>query len=240
LAVLLGFAESARVDPANRLAPAAVIRSYIRVLTHPVSFAYILVGAAGGATVFGYVTGSSLFFVGAVGLRPDQYGLIFSACSAAVMSGALLDGRLGRRGIPAAVVLTIGLTLSAAAAVTLLAMTVAGWAQPALIAALLMAVALAFGMTMPNIMNATMQPLPDIAGAVGAAAGSIQMTAGAASSGLVAVLFDGHSALSMAAVMATCSLVALIAYCLLARPAERRIHSHAVEAPAAIEMTMHS
>jgi DHA1 family bicyclomycin/chloramphenicol resistance-like MFS transporter len=98
-----------------------------------------------------------------------------------------------------------------------------------------MAVALAFGMTMPNIMNATMQPLPDIAGAVGAAAGSIQLTAGAASSGLVAVLFDGRSALSMAAVMAACSPLALIAYRLLARPAERHIDSRAVAAPATIE-----
>jgi DHA1 family bicyclomycin/chloramphenicol resistance-like MFS transporter len=86
-----------------------------------------------------------------------------------------------------------------------------------------MAVALAFGMTMPNIMNATMQPLPEIAGAVGATAGSIQMTAGAASSALVVALFDGRSALSMTAVMATCSLLALITYCLLARPAERNI-----------------
>jgi len=223
LAVLLGFAESARLNPANRLAAAAVIQSYVHVLTHPVSLAYILVGAAGGATVFSYVTGSSLFFVGIVGLRPDQYGLIFSACSAAVMSGALLDSHLGRRGISAALVLTIGLALLMAAAAALLAMTVAGWTPPAIVAALLMAVALAFGMTMPNIMNATMQPLPEIAGAVGAAAGSIQMTAGAASSGLVAALFDGRTALSMTAVMAACSLLALIAYCLLARPAERRI-----------------
>jgi DHA1 family bicyclomycin/chloramphenicol resistance-like MFS transporter len=234
-AVLLGFAESARIDPANRLAPAVVIRSYARVLTHPVSFAYILVGAAGGAAVFAYVTGSSLFFIGVVGLRPDQYGLIFSACSAAVMSGALLDGRLGRRGITAAQVLRIGLTVLAAASVTLLAITVAGWTPPAVVAALLMAVALAFGMTMPNIMNATMQPLPDIAGAVGAAAGSIQLTAGAASSALVAVLFDGRSALSMASVMAASSLLALTAYWLLARPADRRAHSPAVGAPAAIE-----
>jgi DHA1 family bicyclomycin/chloramphenicol resistance-like MFS transporter len=156
-------------------------------------------------------------------LRPDQYGLIFSACSAAVMGGALLDGRLSRWSISAALALTTGLALLAAAAVTLLAMTVAGWTPPALVAVLLMAVAFAFGMTMPNIMNATMQPLPEIAGAVGAAAGSIQMTAGAASSGLVAVLFDGRSALSMTAVMAACSLLALIAYCLLARPAERRV-----------------
>jgi DHA1 family bicyclomycin/chloramphenicol resistance-like MFS transporter len=240
LVVLLGLAESARVDPANRLAPAAVIQTYIRVLTHPLSFAYVLVGAAGGATVFAYVTGSSLFFMGIAGWRPDQYGLIFSACSAAVMSGALLDGHLGRRGISAALVLTIGLALLAAAAVTLLAMTVAGWTQPALVAALLIAVALAFGLTMPNIMNATMQPLPEIAGAVGAAAGSVQLTTGAASGGLVAALFDGRSALSMAAVMVACSLLALIAYCLLARPAERRIHSEAVEAPAAIEGAAHS
>ena len=222
-AVLLGFAESARIDPANRLAPSAVVQSYVHVLTHPLSLAYILVGAAGGATVFACVTGSSLFFIGVVGLRPDQYALIFSACSAAVMGGALLDSWLGRRGISAALVLTIGLALLAAAATTLLAITVAGWTPTALVAALLMAVALAFGMTMPNILNATMQPLPEIAGAVGAAAGSIQMTAGAASSGLVAVLFDGRSALSMTAVMAACSLLALIAYCLLARPAERRI-----------------
>jgi MFS transporter, DHA1 family, multidrug resistance protein len=223
LTVLLGFTESARIDRAKRLGPAAAVQSYLRVLTHRVSLAYILVGAAGGATVFAYVTGSSLFFIGVVGLTAEQYGLIFSACSAAVMSGALLDGRLGRRGISPAHVMTIGLALLAAAASTLLGMTLGGWTPSALVAVLLMAVALAFGMTMPNVLNATMQPLPDIAGAVGAAAGSIQMIAGAVSSGLVAVLFDGQSALSMTAVMAVFSLLALIAYWLLARPAERSI-----------------
>ena len=235
LAVMFGFAESARLDPAKRLAPEIVIRSYVRVLTHPVSLAYILVGAAGGATVFAYVTGSSLFFIGVVGLRPDQYGLVFSACSAAVMGGALLDGRLCRLGVSAASVLTIGLTLSAAAAAGLLAITLAGLAQPAVVAMLLMAVALAFGMTMPNIMYATMEPLPDIAGAVSAAAGSIQMTAGAAASGLVAVLFDGRSALSMAAVIAASSLLALIGYVLAARSGGRRLHSKAVVASPVIE-----
>jgi DHA1 family bicyclomycin/chloramphenicol resistance-like MFS transporter len=240
LAVMFGFAESARLDPAKRLAPEVVIRSYVRVLTHPVSLAFILVGAASGATVFAYVTTSSLFFIGVVGLRPDQYGLVFSACSASVMGGALLDGRLGRLGVSAASVLTIGLTLSAAAGAGLLAISLAGSAQPAIFAMLLMAVALAFGMTMPNIMNATMAPLPDIAGAASAAAGSVQMTVGAAASGLVAALFDGRSALSMAAVIGTSSLLALISYWLLVRPAESRIHSQAVEAPAAIEGGAHS
>jgi hypothetical protein len=47
------------------------------------------------------------------------------------------------------------------------------------------------------------------------------MTMGAVASGLVAALYDGSSALSMTAVMALCSLLALISYLLLARPAER-------------------
>jgi DHA1 family bicyclomycin/chloramphenicol resistance-like MFS transporter len=62
--------------------------------------------------------------------------------------------------------------------------------------------------------------LPEIAGAAGAAMGSIQMAMGAAASGLVATLYDGHSALSMTALMALFSALALAAYLLLARPAE--------------------
>ena len=75
----------------------------------------------------------------------------------------------------------------------------------------------------PNAMQGAMQPLPQIAGAAGAATGCIQMATGAAVSGLVAMLYDHPSALSMTALMAVCSLVALAAYLLLARPAERAI-----------------
>jgi DHA1 family bicyclomycin/chloramphenicol resistance-like MFS transporter len=66
-----------------------------------------------------------------------------------------------------------------------------------------------------------MQPLPQIAGAAGAATCCIQMMTGAVVSGLVATLYDEHSALSMTALMAACSLVALVSYLLLALPAER-------------------
>jgi len=230
-ALKLGFRESANIRPAGRPAPDMAggslivrsYRSYRRVLSHPVSLGYILVGAAAGATVFAYVTGSSLYFLDIVALTPGQYGLIFSACSGAVMAGAFLDGRLAAAGVSSAAVLTSGLLLSATAATLLLAMTLAGWMPLALVIALLIAVALAFGLSLPNAMNATMQPLPQIAGAVGAAAGSIQMTAGAVSSGLVALLYDGGSALSMTTVMALSSLLALASYLLIARPAEQRL-----------------
>jgi MFS transporter, DHA1 family, multidrug resistance protein len=97
-----------------------------------------------------------------------------------------------------------------------------------------MAVALGFGFSVPNVMSATMQRLPEIAGAVSAAAGSIQLTAGAISSGLVALRFDGRTALSMTAVMAATSLLALVLYLLVARPAERRLPSQTIDPGVAV------
>jgi MFS transporter, DHA1 family, multidrug resistance protein len=221
LAVLFGFSESARIDPPLRPI-SATVSSYRRVLTHPISFGYILVGAAAGATVFAYVAGASLFFIGVIGLRPAQYGLIFSACSAAIMSGAFLDGCLSRRGIASGPVLAVGLKLMTAGSVLLLAVTLGDVGSPALLAGLLIMVALAFGLSVPNLMNAAMQPLPEIAGAVSATAGSVQLTAGSVSSGLVSLLFDGRSALSMCAMMALCSFLGLCVYFLIVRPAEHR------------------
>jgi DHA1 family bicyclomycin/chloramphenicol resistance-like MFS transporter len=223
IALVTGFAESAKIDQTNRLAPSIIGRSYLQVLRHPISFAYILVGAAAGGTVMAYVTGSSLFFINSMGLRSNQYGLIFSACSGSVMAGAFLDRRLAAWNFSPAHVLMMGLTVSVAASGLFLATTLVGWVSLPLVVSLLVAVAVAFGLSIPNAMSATMHPLPQIAGAVGAVSGSIQMMAGAVSSGLVACLYDGRSALSMAAVMTPCSLLALTSYLLIARPAERRV-----------------
>ena len=47
LAVLFGLSESARIDPPLRSGP-AVVSSYLRVLTNPVSFGFVMVGACKG------------------------------------------------------------------------------------------------------------------------------------------------------------------------------------------------
>jgi DHA1 family bicyclomycin/chloramphenicol resistance-like MFS transporter len=108
--------------------------------------------------------------------------------------------------------------LAVVAATSLLTMTLADWMPLALVISLLIVATFAFGLIAPNAMQGAMQPLPQIAGA---AIGCIQMMTGAVVSGLVATLYDEHSALSMTALMAACSLVALVSYLLLARPAER-------------------
>jgi DHA1 family bicyclomycin/chloramphenicol resistance-like MFS transporter len=221
LAILIGFAESARINPANRLVPSVIARNYLRVLTHPLCLGYILVNAAAFGALFAYVSGSSLFLIDVVGLRPDQYGLVFAATSLGIMAGALLNGRLSAWGVVPRYPLTIGLVLAVVAAMSLLAMTLADWMPLTFVISLLVLGNFAFGLIAPNAMQGAMEPLPQIAGAAGAATGCIQMATGAVVSGLVATLFDEHSALSMTALMAACSLLALVSYLLLARPAER-------------------
>jgi MFS family permease len=70
LAMLLGFAESARINPANRLVPSVIARNYLRVLMHPLCLGYILVSSTTFGALFAYVSGSSLFLINVVGLRP--------------------------------------------------------------------------------------------------------------------------------------------------------------------------
>jgi DHA1 family bicyclomycin/chloramphenicol resistance-like MFS transporter len=221
VAILIGFAESARIDPANRLVPSVIARNYLRVLTNPLCLGYILVNAAAFGALFAYVSGSSLFLINVVGLRPAQYGLVFAATSLGIMAGAFLNGRLSGLGVGPGYPLTIGLALAVGTAIVLLTMTLADWMPLAPVISLLVLGNFAFGLIAPNAMQGAMQPLPQIAGAAGAATGCIQMATGAVVSGLVATLYDKHSALSMTALMAVCSLLALVSYLLLARPAER-------------------
>jgi DHA1 family bicyclomycin/chloramphenicol resistance-like MFS transporter len=220
LAMLLGFSESARIEPANRLVPSVIARNYLRVLMHPLCLGYILVNAAAFGALFAYVSGSSLFLINVVGLRPLQYGLVFAATSLGIMAGAFLNSRLSARGVLPVYPLTVGLVLASVSTMLLLAMTLVDWMPLPLVISLLVLGNLAFGLIAPNAMQGAMQPLPQIAGATGAATGCIQMTMGAVVSGLVAAFYDGHSALSMTAFMALCSLLALVSYLLLARPAE--------------------
>jgi DHA1 family bicyclomycin/chloramphenicol resistance-like MFS transporter len=127
LAMFLGFAESARVDPANRLVPSIIARNYLRVLMHPLCLGYILVNAAAFGALLAYVSGSSLFLINVVGLRPEQYGLVFAATSLGIMGGGFINSRLSAWGVLPGYPLTIGLVLATVSTMSLLGMTLADW-----------------------------------------------------------------------------------------------------------------
>lgn len=146
---------------------------------------------------------------------------MFAATSLGIMAGAFLNGRLSARGVAPKYPLSIGLVLAVVTATALLIMMLADWMPLARVISVLGN--FAFGLIAPNATEGAMQPLPQIAGAAAAATGFIQMITASVVSGLVAMFHDEHSALSMTAPMAICSLVALAAYLLLARPAERAV-----------------
>jgi MFS transporter, DHA1 family, multidrug resistance protein len=94
----------------------------------------------------------------------------------------------------------------------LLVMALMAGKSTLLVVLVMVGVALSFGLISPNAMTGALQPLPAIAGSVSAAVVFVQMLAAASSSGFVAALFDGRSALSMAGVMVASCVLAIASY----------------------------
>jgi DHA1 family bicyclomycin/chloramphenicol resistance-like MFS transporter len=221
LAAMWNFRESARIDPNVRLSPGSIARGYLRVLLHPVCVGNVLCNAAAAGAVFAYITGSSLFFINALGLTPYEYGAIFGASSLSVMVGTRVNTGLERWGVSPGRMIAIGLALSTVMAVSLLVMAIIGGKSIVVVVAVMVGVALSFGLISPNAMSGALRPMPDIAGSVSAVMAFVQMVAAASSSALVAALFDGHSAFSMAVVMFSFCLLAIASYAGVIGPGNR-------------------
>ncbi|WP_454624229.1 multidrug effflux MFS transporter [Bradyrhizobium cenepequi] len=221
LGAMAGFSESARIDSANRLSPTTIVVDYFRVLRNPLCVSYILCNAASAGAVFAYITGSSLFFINALGLSAYQYGLIFGTSSLSVMVGTSANKHLERLGGSPGQMIAIGLALSTLMAASLLMMVVAGNSSIAIVVSVMIGVALSFGLISPNAMSGALRPMPEIAGSISAVMAFVQMIAAASSSALVAALFDGRSALSMAVVMLSFCLLAIASYLGIAGQAKR-------------------
>jgi fucose permease len=121
--------------------------------------------------------------------------------------------------------IAMGLALSTVLATCLFVMTIAGGKSTAVVVSVMIGVALSFGLISPNATDGALRPMPDIAGSISAVMAFVQMIAAAASSALVASLFDGRSALSMAQVMLSFCLLAVASVGLVGR-AKRFTLSH--------------
>ena len=229
-----GLEESAAHDPARRLTLSSALRDYQQILCNPVCVGYMLINAAGFGALFAYVSGSSLYFVGKLGLSTTQYGALFAATSIGIMAGAFANGRLGAKGVSPAVLLAIGLALALASAAALLGATLAGWTSLPGVIGLLLVSNVAFGFIAPNATQLAMQPVPAVAGSAGAAVTFLQMLFGSLSSATVVSASHGHYILAMASVMAACSVLAAAVYVgmrcnltLINRIVERRLPPYA-------------
>jgi MFS transporter, DHA1 family, multidrug resistance protein len=219
-AVKLAFGESAQPQLQKRINPLAMLDAYGCALRHPACLGYILVNAAGFAAIFAYISGSSLFLIGTLGLSRTMYSVTYAGTFIGIMASIMLNARLSLWGVAPAYPLRVGIGVALGSASLLVVALVAGWIWvPGLIAILILSAA-GFGLIAPNAMHAAMQPLPHHAGAITAMCAFVQVLAQSASSAFVFAFSGRAPGLSMSASMMLWSAICLIAYLRLARPTE--------------------
>jgi DHA1 family bicyclomycin/chloramphenicol resistance-like MFS transporter len=220
-AAALGLGESAPRLAGATLSVGEVARRYVRVLRHPVSVGYVGVVALNFGCLFAYVSGSSLVLIELLHVTQRAYGVWFACTAACLMTGALVNARLSRRGVPHGRLMAWGLAAITASALVLLLLTAMGVPRAEFLVPLACVGFLGQGVVRPNAVQGAVEPMPEIAGVASAVLSGVQMLAGALASAAVAALFDGRSALAMTGPMAVCAVAATAVYFGVVRRAER-------------------
>jgi DHA1 family bicyclomycin/chloramphenicol resistance-like MFS transporter len=221
IAIFFGFAESHKSPDLDALSPARLIGGYARVIATPVAIGNALVGASVFGCMFAYISGSANLMMHLLGLSAFPYAVTFAVSSGAIIFGTFVSSRLSRRRLPATIPIWCGLAVAVICSGSMVALTLAGSQSVALYLPLVTLVSMGFGLVSPNASHGALQPLPKLAGVMGATIGFLQMTFGSLSAAAVAHFDDGVSAGSMAATMMVFSLLAAAIYGLWVRPAER-------------------
>ena len=220
-AIAFGFKESA---PHERqpLTPSALFSNYKRVLTDPVSCGYACINALMFGNIFAYVSNSPLLLIKALHVPAPIFGYIFGFTAFGIMVGAFVNGRLSTQGIAHRIPLMIGLSLACTSSLINVLLNISGYASVYTLVPFIFVCVFSIGLAGPNAAHGCLQPMPKIAGIASAVMAFIQMVMGAASSALVAFLYDGRSAAAMTDVMLGFALAAGAVYLFVVRPAERR------------------
>lgn len=227
------LAETAPRSARATLTLRGTMRSYGRVLRHPVTIGYALVVALCFGCLFAYVSGSSLVLIGVMGVSQQLYGLLFAVTSLGLVVGAFANARLNRHGVSHIVLITAGLCVIVAVACALLLLAATKHLSASVLVSLVVLSFIGHGIVRPNAVQGALEPMPEIAGVAGAVLTGMQMIVGALASAIAATLFDGRSALAMTGTMAVCASAAGAVYAFVVRPAERRLYTGEVPAHSA-------
>lgn len=200
----------------------AALTSYADVVRHRVTLGYILIIALNFGCLFAYITGSSLVLIGLLGVSRRVYGLLFAVTAFGLMIGALSSARLSRQGVSHARLISWGLGAILVTSLAVLALTFTGWLQVWLLVPIAFIGFIGQGLVRPNATQGALEPMAAIAGVASAVMTGIQTLTGAASSALVAALFNGKSAIAMTTMMALCAVGSTAVYLLVVRPGEHR------------------
>jgi DHA1 family bicyclomycin/chloramphenicol resistance-like MFS transporter len=221
LIVLIAFEESATHERLP-ITISSLLKNYGQVLRSPVSCGYAAVNACGAGSMFAYVSNSPLLMMKVFHVSARNFGFLFATTAMGIMLGAFVNGKLSERGVPSSVPLRVGLIIAMSASAISLAVTAYGAASVVTLMPCFFLGTFSIGLIAPNAAHGCLQPLPHIAGVASACLACSQMFTGAVSSAIVAFFYDGRSAYAMTSAMFGFTLLGLLIYLLIVRPAERR------------------
>src|SRR4051794_4121779 len=177
---------------------AGTLRTYRGLLADRAFVGLVCVAGLTMAALFTYVSGSSFVYQRQFGLDEQQFGLLFGAGAAFLITGTQLNPVLLRRWSPARIL--VGATASGATAgAVLLALSAIGSGGLFAVAVPLWAVLLSGGLALPNAPALALARYGDSAGSAAAMLGAVQFSIGAAISPVVGLL--GNDAVAMGSVI---------------------------------------
>lgn len=195
--------------PADRIAVSirSVLRGFGHLLRHGRFLGLTFIGGFGMAGFFAFLASSSFIYMGHFGLTPIEYSVAFSANAAGFIGASQFAATLGTRFGMARVVFA-AVSLHAAFALILFALTVAGIDSLAVLIGMLLATSSCLGLVIPSTMVLALEEHGPIAGMASALGGTLQMVTGGIMIVVVSLFFDG-TALPMVTTIAVCALGAL-------------------------------
>ncbi len=192
-----------------------LLANYLRLLRSRRFTGFMLCFACGYCAIFTWLSMSSFVLIGALGISPQRFGVLFGLSVPGYLLGTLIAARLASRlGVDRLV--GIGSLVSAIAGCLMAGLALAGVQH---LAALLLPLALLLcgtGIINPAATAGAIAPFPKIAGTASALLGFAQMATGAAY-GFIAAQFHDGTSLAMACAIGLASLGSLAAYLLLVR-----------------------
>jgi len=199
--------ESKDPDPNFSLKPAAIITNFAGVIKEPQFYTYAVTGAVSYGGLCAYISGSPNVFMEIFHMTEKHYGWIFAVIALGIISASQVSNFALRKYSSEQLIKT-ALSCQVVIGLVFLSLAILGLNELYSTIFLIFLFLGCQGFIFPNASALSLASFGHNAGSASALMGGIQMTLGASASALVSLL-QNQTALPMAGVMASCSMMAL-------------------------------
>ncbi|MFQ5974111.1 MAG: multidrug effflux MFS transporter [Alphaproteobacteria bacterium] len=214
LAVHLTLRETLPVADRRPARLATLVRTYAALGGMRTFMGYSLTVAALTAGFHSFLAAAPIVLILLLGISPELYGVYTLTVPLGFMAGNFVSSRVTQRmGVDRPI--WLGNVLAVSATLVLVAVSVAGVQDVAIILAPIVVLAFANGMALPNCLAGALSAVqPNMAGSASALGGSLQMLSGTVATLVIAVLVH-TSSLQLALVLATTAILSFVFFAAL-------------------------